>query len=183
MKRTLVFCFASRVTSLFTMAPILTVAAFDSATSASHGFDYTNTCSDPGWHDTGPDYNFQVIVPLLKGVTMPEGELYEVVRDSQPPNVTDCSTSGRVSGKISGIRLPGGGQIEWEDTVRSFPTVDIVNSSTPIKDMTRTSGVAIRQELDPTDVDLGTWHCPFWRPTVHRISQLAGGLILGDWVS
>ncbi|MGB5342497.1 MAG: hypothetical protein WBP67_10445, partial [Thermoanaerobaculia bacterium] len=146
-------------TNIDMLITLVEVEAFDSTSKASYGFEYTNTYIERGCHDTDPTNDFEVKVPLLKRVTMPEGESYEMLEGGQPRYLTDCSaTSGRASGKISGIRLPTGGQIEWDYTVRSFPTVDMVNSSHAIQDMARTSGVGIRRELDPTGVELGTWH-------------------------
>jgi RHS repeat-associated protein len=123
------------------------LAAFD-GTPAVYQLGYTATTI---WRDcphTDPAYPKSLTVPLLTGVTLPDGSTW-APGYHLGSSAADCG----VSGKLASLRLPTLGSVEWAWQPYSFPPAEI--DKRPWR--TNSFGVASRKTRSAAGALLGTW--------------------------
>jgi RHS repeat-associated protein len=167
-------------------------------TTATYTFNYTDADVTRACGDNDPETGATERVPLLVGVTLPDGSTY-----SMP--TTDYDTAGGTcphhAGHIKGMTLPTKGRLEWDYQNYAFPTE---SGSKPL--LQRSSGVAKRRTRNAAGTLLGEWiytaellpavstptnpkrervttvTTPLGHKTVHYFSAyVSGGPIAGGW--
>ncbi len=99
--------------------------------------------------DNDPATSVNVTVPLLTGITMPEGLSYAMPLSD---HYLDQSIHCRLPGVLKGLRLPTLGRIEWTFGQYSFPSEDAVRGW-----RSANVGVFTRTLRDANGTALGTW--------------------------
>lgn len=103
----------------------------------------------------------RVMVPLLTGITLPDGSSYSMPVSSYDLGPASPGTSS-LSGHLLGMTLPTGGKLEWQWTEYNFPKAS-----------------ARRSPLDMNNLDLGSNNNPFRKSvglTLRRHVTPSGGL-------
>lgn len=97
---------------------------------AVYTFHYQEVNRNRSCKDTYNVDNFRIRVPLLTRVEAPDGSEIKMLENGQPRYFDTCAPADK-PGVISGIRLPTGGEIEWELQEYNFPSTgaDYADSS------------------------------------------------------
>ena len=132
-------------------------------TTAQYSFSYADMTFTRGCANNWPYNSLTVVVPILTGVTLPDGSSYAATYIANPVN-GDCRQGG-----INRLRLPTLGAIEWSYQDYRYPTQTCSDGATTW--YSNVPGVATRRFLDASNVEQARWTYSWSMPP----------WVYGDW--
>ena len=156
-------------------------------TQTTYSFSYANTYVPRSCLDTDPETSSAILLPLLTGVTLPDGSTYAMPTTSYDLTATySCDAYDNVvpyQGLLRKVKLPTRGSVEWTYAAYNFPvTIEGDNGEQPPW-LQKVAGVWTRTLRTAAGTATGTWtydqSLPGGQSAVESITSVKSPL--GDW--